>query len=168
MNYLQSSRVDTAGPTLPMAWLPAFFGLAVIGVESTALMGGANTGRWLLELCHSLWGQTDGPAFEMAHVILRKLGHFVGYGTLALFFRRGWYASVRRGWTGTWNGLRGTVAALAVASTLVVASLDEWHQSFLVGRGSSPHDVMLDTLGAILFNAVLLVVVARRRRALLV
>jgi VanZ family protein len=45
--------------------------------------------------------------------------------------------------------------------------MDELHQKFLVGRGSSFYDVLLDTAGAILFLRVATFVVARRRRALL-
>ena len=42
--------------------------------------------------------------------------------------------------------------------------MDEWHQSVLPGRTSSVYDVFLDTFGAILFNVILLMVLARRRR----
>ena len=167
MSYQQTSRNTAAQPTIPMAWMPAFFGLAVIWMESTALMSGANTSRWLLELCHALWGQRDGVQFEETHLFLRKLGHFCGYGVLSLLMRRGWYSSVRRSWEGSRNGLRATTAMLAVSSTLVVACLDEWHQSVLPGRVSSPVDVMIDTVGAMIFNAGFVVMMERRRRALL-
>ena len=82
-------------PTIAMAWVPAFFGLMVIFFESTAVMSGANTSRWLLDLCHALWGQQDGASFEMSHLVLRKLGHLCGYGILGLMFRRGWYRTAR-------------------------------------------------------------------------
>lgn len=163
MRDLQTSRVETAGPTLPMAWLPAFFGLVVISMESTAVMRGANTGRWLMDLCDSIWGQADGSTVATANIVLRKMGHFAGYGTLGLLFRRGWYASLRRRWTGTRGGLRGAAMMLAVLSTFFVASLDEWHQQFLAGRVSSGYDVLLDTTGAILFNIALLKILAWRR-----
>lgn len=163
MRDSQASKVGTAGPTLPMAWLPAVFGLVVISVESTALMRGANTGRWLTDLCESVWGYSDGSTIATANIVLRKIGHFIGYGTLGLLFRRGWYASLRRRWMGTRSGLRAAAMALAVLSTLLVASLDEWHQSFLFGRVSSPYDVLLDTTGAILFNLAMLKFLAWRR-----
>jgi len=163
MREFRRSSVGTAGPTLPMAWLPAMFGLMVICVESTAMMRGANTGRWLMDLCNSIWGHADGSTVATANLVLRKIGHFTGYGILGLFFRRGWYASLRRRWMGTRSGLRGGAMSLAVLSTFLVASADEWHQSFLLGRVSSPYDVLLDTTGAILFNVVLLKILALRR-----
>lgn len=163
MRDLQSSRVGVAGPTLPMAWLPAIFGLIVISIESTTLMRGANTGRWLADLCESVWGYSDGSTIATANLVLRKVGHFTGYGILGLLFRRGWYASLRRGWQGTRGGLRAAAMTLAVLSTFLVASLDEWHQSFLPGRVSNPYDVLLDTAGAILFNLAMLKFLAWRR-----
>ncbi|MDW5267974.1 MULTISPECIES: VanZ family protein [Acidobacteriaceae] len=95
--------------------------------------------------------------------MLRKVGHFTGYGTLGLLFRRGWLASLRRRWKGTRGGLRAAAMALAVLSTFLVASMDEWHQAFLAGRVSSRYDVLLDTTGAILFNLAMLKFLAWRR-----
>jgi len=163
MRDLQGSKVGPASPTLPMAWLPAIFGLVVISVESTAMMRGANTGRWLMNLCESVWGYSDGSTIATANLVLRKVGHFTGYGTLGLLFRRGWYASLRRGWQGTRSGLRAAAMMLAVLCTFLVASLDEWHQAFLAGRVSSRYDVLLDTTGAILFNLAMLKFLAWRR-----
>ena len=163
MSNLQNSKVGMAGPTLPMAWLPAIFGLVMISVESTTLMRGENTGRWLLDLCGSVWGYTDGSTIATANLVLRKVGHFAGYGTLGLLFRRGWHASLRRGWQGTRGGLRAAAMALAVLSTFLVASMDEWHQAFLAGRVSSRYDVLLDTTGAILFNLAMLKFLSWRR-----
>lgn len=163
MRDLQGSKVGPASPTLPMAWLPAIFGLVVISVESTAMMRGANTGRWLMNLCESVWGYSDGSTIATANLVLRKVGHFTGYGTLGLLFRRGWYASLRRRWQGTRSGLRAAAMMLAVLCTFLVASLDEWHQAFLAGRVSSQYDVLLDTTGAILFNLAMLKFLAWRR-----
>lgn len=166
MNYPQTSRTYQR-PTVPMAWVPAFVGLTVIFFESTATMSGANTSRWLLELCHSLWGQRDGATFEESHLMLRKLGHFCGYGILGLMFRRGWYRTAPLFLRWTRRQFRLFAAGAAVWSVFGVACLDEWHQSFLPGRVSSVYDVMIDTCGALVFNLVLLFVLARRRRALL-
>ena len=151
MNYLQSSTNDVQGPTLAVAWLPVLFGLAVISLESTSTMSGANTGRWLQDVLHSLWGQTDVSSVDMANLLLRKLGHFCGYGTLGVLFRRAWYVSLERSWEGPRSRLPFSASALAVIFTFNVACLDEVHQRFLVGRTSSFYDVLLDTAGAILF-----------------
>ena len=167
MSELRMSMPKTHRMSAPIYWVPVFFGLSVICMESTVTMGAANTGRWLLEICHALWGQTDSPTFETVHFLLRKLGHFTGYGILSVLFYRAWYVTVGLFWKGTRSGLRLEAAGLAVFCTFLVASMDEWHQSFLAGRTSSFHDVMIDTCGALVFTAVVMWAVARRRRGLL-
>jgi VanZ family protein len=167
MNYLQASTNDAEGTTLMMAWLPVVFGITVICGESTTAMSGANTERWLLSILHALWGQTGGSSVDAANLLLRKVGHFFGYGTLGFLFRRAWYISLRQSWEGPRSRLPFSASALAVFCTFCVASLDEIHQRFLLGRTSSFYDVMLDTAGAIVFLRVMTVVVARRRRAAL-
>jgi VanZ family protein len=167
MNYLQSSTNDAQGPTLAMAWVPVLIGLTVISFESTSTMSGANTGRWLQDIFHSLWGQTDGSVVEVVNLLLRKFGHFCGYGTLGALFRRAWYVSLQRTWEGPRSRLPFSASALAVICTFCVACLDEVHQRYLVGRTSSFYDVLLDTAGALLFIRMMTIVIARRRKALL-
>jgi len=162
MDELRMSMTKTRQMAAPINWVPVFFGLSVIWMESTVTMGSANTSRWLLSICHALWGQTDTPSFEMVHFFLRKLGHFSGYGILSVLFYRAWYVTVDLFWKGTRSGLRLEAAGLAVFCTFLVASLDEWHQSFLEGRTSSFRDVMIDTCGALVFTAVMALVVRRR------
>jgi VanZ family protein len=156
--------MKTRRMTAPVYWVPVFFGLSVIWMESTVTMGAANTGRWLLDICHALWGQTDTASFETVHILLRKLGHFTGYGILSVLFYRAWYVTVGLFWKGSRSGLRMEAAGLAVFCTFLVASMDEWHQSFLAGRVSSFHDVMIDTGGALVFTTLVMLLVARRRR----
>jgi VanZ family protein len=55
-------------------------------------------------------------------------------------------------------------ATLGVGSTFVLASLDEWHQTFLPGRVGCLSDVLLDTVGALFLNLALWAVYAYRRR----
>lgn len=163
----QYNQMNTQRRPATLAWIPLFFGLSVICMESTTVMGGGNTGRWLLDICHALWGQNDGANFEAVHLLLRKVGHFTGYGILALLFRKGWYSTVRATITLSRIHLRRVAMALAVSSTFLVACMDEWHQSTLPGRVSSFHDVLIDTAGALLFNLSFYLLVSHRRRALL-
>ncbi len=154
-------------PSLPKAWIPVLFGLCVICFESTPLMGGNRTGRWLTEIWPSILGQANTPFFGEVHHILRKIGHFTGYGTLGLLFRKAWYRSVR-----LYLGLLGSrlmvgASALAVSCVFLVGCMDEWHQSLIPGRTSTQTDVLIDTCGALVFNIAFWTIRARRRRALL-
>ena len=54
------------------------------------------------------------------------------------------------------------IAALACA---IFAASDEFHQSFVPSRTSSPTDVMIDVCGALVGLAICLMFTARRKRA---
>jgi VanZ family protein len=161
MKQLQPSKSNYGAqePTLMMAWLPAAIGVLVICLESTKTMSAAHTGQWLLAVCHWLWGQAASPTLETVNFVLRKLGHFCGYGTLALLFRRGWYYTLLQPGS---RRLLFSSAALGVICTFGVACADELHQSFLPGRTSSFHDVLIDTSGAIVFHVVFGIFLSRR------
>jgi VanZ family protein len=48
-------------------------------------------------------------------------------------------------------------ALLALVGTGLVATCDEWHQSFLPNRNGSPWDVLLDCCGAITLQLIVYV-----------
>jgi VanZ family protein len=156
---------ETKRPALLRAWLAVVGWLGLIALESTESMSAAHTGGWLLKLLHALWGQTDTAGFEMAHFLLRKLGHLCGYGILSILFFRAWFLSLRGVWRSTMRSLRSEAAKLAMTCTFLVACMDEWHQSFLPGRTSSFRDVLIDTLGAVLFTTLFTVWFARQRES---
>lgn len=147
-------------------WIPVLCGLTLICCESTPVMGGGTTGRWLTDIWPRILGQANTPFFGEVHIFLRKLGHFTGYGTLGLLLHKAWYRSVRFYMQMFGSQLMLAASALSVAFTFLVGSLDEWHQSILPGRTSSCRDVIIDTSGALLFNVVFWLLRARRRRTM--
>ncbi len=123
------------------AWLPALFWLALIAIESTASLSAENTSRVLYPLLHFLFGL--GPErFLIWHAVLRKTGHVIGYAILSLLLFRAWHATLpvrnHPRWSMVW-------ARTALTMTALVASLDEWHQSFIPSRTGNVRDVLLDT-----------------------
>jgi VanZ family protein len=148
-----------------MAWVPVLFGIAVICGESTNTMGAVHTSLWLTQLV-SWAGHPDGPVALLNH-LLRKSGHFTGYGLLGICFARGWFSLLRRHMSASWSALRLRAGALAILSTAVVASADEIHQIFLPTRGASVEDVLLDTSGAVVLNVLFFAVLALRRSSLM-
>ena len=46
--------------------------------------------------------------------------------------------------------------------TALVASLDEWHQTYLPKRTGTLHDVLLDSMAALLVQGVLFVILRSR------
>jgi VanZ family protein len=149
-------------------WIPALIGIAVILVESTAAMSSANTSRWLLPIWVKLFGPISPERWEVVHHYIRKSGHFVGYGLVSVGFFNAWRVTLeprQPAWPPvSWVRFR-SAAALALLCTLLLASWDEWHQSFLPGRTSSARDVLLDFCGALAAHLVVLAVVGLRRRS---
>ncbi len=139
-------------------WVPVGLWLGVVILESTSWLSSQNTGQLLYSLATAVFGHIDRHKFEVFHAVLRKCGHFVGYGMLAVLIFRALRATTA-GTVRQWS-------TVALVLTMVVAALDEWHQSFLPARSGNFHDVILDTLGGICMLALLRVVLwARERRA---
>jgi VanZ family protein len=134
-------------------WLPSAIWLIVIAIESTNLGSAENTSRILYPLFHYLFG-IEPVRFSVWHHVLRKAGHFAGYFTLSILLFRSWAGTFPRfstRWCLQW-------ATLAFLSTALVASLDEWHQSFLPSRTGLFTDVLLDcTAGVIAQIAIFFV-----------
>jgi VanZ family protein len=143
------------------AWLPATIGVLVICLESTNYFSAVNT-RHLLQYLWASFGGVSHPDMDLDNHILRKTGHFVGYGTLSLLFYRGRRRSGRI--LSLWRP-RLTDVAFSFVWTLAVASADEYHQSFLPSRTGVPQDVLLDIAGGTVFLLLLqLWLLLRRRR----
>jgi VanZ family protein len=123
------------------AWIAAILWLIVIAIESSALLSAHNTSRILYPILHFLFG-LNHEQFQYWHFFIRKGGHVFGYGLLSFLLFRAWRETlpspIRHRWTFRW-------ANLAVLGTAFVASLDEWHQSFLPSRTGRWQDVVLDT-----------------------
>lgn len=148
---------------LLLHWIPGLLGIAVIVGESTATMSAENTSRWLLPLWIKLFGPISPDRWAVVHHYIRKTGHFVGYGTVSLAFFNAWRVTLEQRWS-EWRTRFWYAAGLALLSTLLLASWDEWHQSFIPGRTSSPLDVALDFCGAVAAHLVLLAIVRRVHR----
>ena len=77
-----------------------------------------------------------GGHLPTAEIVVRKLGHMLGYLVLTLLLVR----ALRRS-----GSLYAVPVAMAVA--LAYAASDEWHQSFVPGRTATVHDVGIDAIG---------------------
>lgn len=126
------------------AWLPAFIWLGLIAIESTNLLSSDNTSRVLYPIFHFLTG-IDVIRFQIWNYYIRKSGHAVGYFTLSFLLFGAWRATLpvisAPKWSIQW-------ARVAFLMTALVASLDEWHQTYLVSRTGNFHDVVLDSSAA--------------------
>lgn len=133
------------------AWIPVLFAIAVIATESTEFFGADHTSgplRWLYE---HIFGLVSTSRWERVHHFIRKSGHFVGYGMVAVAWLRAWWMTLPR--IGAFKD-----ALLALIGTALVAASDEFHQSFLPNRTGSPWDVLLDCCGAVAMQLLVFLV----------
>jgi VanZ family protein len=131
-------------------WIAAVLWMTLIAIESTDTFSAENTSRFLYPLLHFLVGM-DPARFEVVHHYIRKTGHFVGYFALSFFLFRAWRATLRLQLAPRW-ALRW--ATIAFFMSALVASLDEWHQSFIPSRTGVLSDVVLDSFAALTAQVV--------------
>ena len=86
--------------------------------------------------------KADVPQFSgIWDLLVKKTGHLLAYALLGLAYLRGL------------RGDRPVTPAWMVAAILLAAlygATDEFHKSFVAGRGATLVDVLIDTLGAML------------------
>ncbi|HEY1255286.1 MAG TPA: VanZ family protein [Terracidiphilus sp.] len=150
-------------------WLPVMAFSLVFAVESTPYFGGDHTSEPLRRVAEALLGYDACVNWEMMHHLIRKAGHFAGYGLFSLICFRAF-----------WTTLGGAACrmprqlgahGLAILLTFLVAGADEFHQSFLPNRTGQFSDVVLDTCGGValcfvLFLGMQAVAWSKRARAL--
>lgn len=131
-------------------WLPVLLSLLVIGRESTDTFSSARTSDWLRHLAEALFGPIAQPAWERAHHAVRKTGHFVGYGIVGLCWLRAWLLTwlypLRLSPVGKWHRV---AVLMALLCTMLSASVDELHQTYIPSRTGMVSDAWLDTAGAV-------------------
>ena len=129
------------------AWLPVLIGLCIIAMESTEAFGSDHTSGPLRAIYQAIFGPVGNANWQVIHHLIRKSGHFIGYGLLGLAWLRAWGMTLP-------NSDFVQDALLALLGTAMTASADEYHQSFLPNRSSSVWDVLLDCTGAIVMQLV--------------
>jgi VanZ family protein len=123
--------------------------VGLIAFESTAVFSAQNTGSMLYGFLTRLFGDINLYNFLVFHHYLRKTGHVIGYGMLCLLMLRGWRATLDPGRT----QLKST-ALLSWLGTVFVATMDEWHQSYIPSRTGTWKDVVLDSTAGLVFLLV--------------
>jgi VanZ family protein len=134
-------------------WLPALVFASIFATESTAAFGADHTSAPLHNIFQSVLGSSVDQDWGSTHHFIRKTGHFTGYGLFSVACFRGFWLTFRTRVNQILNlnpalGRQLFCHVLAVATTFLVASADEFHQSFLPNRTGVFSDVILDTTGA--------------------
>lgn len=119
-------------------WLPPAIWTCVILLASFDPFSASHSGPLLETIINAIVGHPLPPAqFDAVHFLVRKAAHLTEYGILsALLFRAA--RGERPQWKMRWS-------AVAVLLAAIVASLDEWHQTFVPSRTGKLSDVFIDT-----------------------
>lgn len=143
----------------PFSFIPALFMLYVIFQLSA--QPGEVSGNLSWRATHELveitaesfetgWNEAQIEHYtEKLHPYVRKLAHITEYFLLAICVSFPLYVYRVRGIA---------LMLLAGAFCVACACLDEYHQSFVAGRGPSKRDVMIDSIG-IFFGIILVRIV---------
>ena len=128
-------------------WFPVLLGIVIIALESQEFMGADHTSHPLRMLFQFIFGPIGDARWDLVHHYIRKSGHFVGYGLIGLAWLRAWWFTLP-------HSRFLPDALLALLGTALIASCDEWHQSYLPNRTGTPKDVLLDCTGAIVLQLI--------------
>jgi VanZ family protein len=130
-------------------------------MESTDYASASNTDSLLYSVLSFFFPHIPPYMVWELDLVLRKSGHFIGYGILSVLvflalrntyrdrirpvLSRSWGIYLRDYWQ--WE-----LAAIGILVTLITASFDEIHQTFLPSRTGRWQDVVIDTCGALLMQ----------------
>jgi len=137
-------------------WVPAVAWMGMVLLASTDPFSAKHTGEVLRAMLAWTLGQIDPLTFNQIHFLVRKSAHFTEYAILSAL----WFRAIRVHLNNLWQ-IRWAFLGLVVS--LLVAVLDEWHQSFVPSRTSSAHDVLLDFCGALFAQLVIWYALRRRQ-----
>ena len=151
--------MNSAQKQLLKEWTAAVLWLGLIAVESTNLLSAANTSRILYPIFHFFTG-VDPVRFVLWDYYIRKIGHFVGYFGLSVLLFRAWRATLPFASSSRWSM---QWARISFFMTALVASLDEWHQTYLTSRSGSLYDVLLDSFAALAAQILILLLLNSKR-----
>jgi VanZ family protein len=121
---------------------PLIFWMAVIFFGSTSFGSASSSHRLLIrvldlldpDVSHRLSAET----LDMLNLVIRKMGHLTEYAILTLLAVRAIQFGEPR--------LKPRAPIGAFLISVLYACSDEFHQRFVPGRTSSPHDVLIDSV----------------------
>ena len=121
---------------------PVLFWIGLIWLASTQGFSSGNTSRIIRPLLLWLFPDIAEPQIATVHVVTRKAAHFTEYAILAFLARRAFISSGRSFIQRNWF-------ALSLVVVIVVAVLDELHQSIVPSRTGSIYDSAIDIAGGL-------------------
>jgi VanZ family protein len=164
--------------------LPALAWTAIVLGASNDQFSASRTEEFFTPLLHFFLPAASPSTIDLLHFLIRKTAHLLEYGILGFLYLRAqrggchperggaggreqriskyepgnaWATFARRSFT----SLSMTAPLISLGICLLVASVDEIHQSFVPSRTGTWHDVVLDMAGAVMFQVIAVGVMRR-------
>jgi VanZ family protein len=141
-----------------LRYAPLILWIGVIFLLSSTQGAMQNTSRFIRPLLEWLFPDAPAETITVYHAFIRKCAHFTEYAVLAFWAWRAFKGRREGEKEKRGKGEKGTLARnwvwFSLALVLLVASIDEFNQSFNSARTGSVYDILLDASGglsAILF-----------------
>jgi VanZ family protein len=125
-----------------MLYAPLFIWIGVIFFLSTGQGSMSQTSRIIRPILEFLFPAASEETLLVYHGLIRKLAHLIEYSILGFLAFRAFLHLRRRS-----GQLIGAVAAAFVV--IIVATIDEFNQSFNPSRTGSSTDVLIDVSGGL-------------------
>lgn len=127
---------------------PLVFWIGVIFFLGSASGSMAETSRFIRPLLEFLFPNTPEETLLAYHGYIRKFAHFFEYAVLA-------FLSVRAFSNSSKYFIRNFRFFFSLVLVVLIASIDEFNQSFEISRTGSAWDVLLDASGGIVMLTAL-------------
>jgi VanZ family protein len=131
-----------------LRYAPLFLWIGVILFASTTQGAMSNTSRFIRPLLEFLFPNAPEETLTVYHGLIRKLAHLSEYAILAFWTSRAF-------WSSSVTFLQKFWIITSLTLVFLVASIDEYNQSFNSLRTGSIYDVWLDVSGSLLMIMVL-------------
>lgn len=122
-------------------YAPLILWVGVIFFASSTAGSMNHTSRFIRPFLEWLFPNTSAEMITIYHGYIRKAAHFVEYAILAFFASRAFWSSSKQ-----WLQRNWIIPAFLFPA--IVASVDEFNQSFNSQRTGTIYDVLIDCAGA--------------------
>ncbi len=129
-------------------YAPLILWVAVIFTASSTAGASNNTSRIIRPLLEWFFPDVSALTLDIYHGYIRKLAHFTEYAVLAFLASRAF-------WLSSQTILQKFWFLWAFLLVVLVASADEYSQSFNVLRTGSIYDVLIDASGGLIMISLL-------------
>jgi VanZ family protein len=131
-------------------YAPLILWVSVIFYLSSSQGSMSQTSRFIRPFLEWLFPLAPEETLQIYHGYIRKFAHFFEYAVLAFFASRAFRSSSKDFLQKFWY-------VFAFLIMLLIASIDEFNQSFNAARTGSIYDVLIDTSGGLTMILLLLI-----------